>query len=116
MPFCPRCRVEYRAGVHACADCGALLVEELPPEPAPAEGSKSPQPPPVVVYVANSPLQGEVIKGRLESEGIPAILQYESVSIVYGITVDGIGATRVLVPASLAQRAQEILGSDDRPT
>jgi len=73
------------------------------------DSSRSPQPPPVVVYVANSPLEGEVIKGRLESEGIPAILQYESISVVYGITVDGIGATRVLVPASLAEEAREIL-------
>lgn len=31
--YCPNCRVEYRAGVTECADCGAPLVEELPPEP-----------------------------------------------------------------------------------
>lgn len=29
MPWCPNCRTEYRAGVRACADCGAALVDEL---------------------------------------------------------------------------------------
>jgi hypothetical protein len=109
MPYCPRCRVEYRRGFLVCADCGASLVDVLPPESPAPEVPKEPPPPPVVVHVANSPLEGEVIKGRLESEGIPAILQYESISVVYGITVDGIGATKVLVPASLAERAREVL-------
>lgn len=29
MPFCPKCKNEYEAGVITCADCGAELVEEL---------------------------------------------------------------------------------------
>ncbi len=115
MPYCPRCRVEYRRGFTLCADCGAPLVDVLPPEPPAPELPKEPPPPPVVVYVANSPLEGEVIKGRLESEGIPAILQYESISVVYGITVDGIGATKVLVPPSLAERAREALAQPATP-
>lgn len=30
MPWCPRCRTEYMAGVIICSECGAELVEELP--------------------------------------------------------------------------------------
>ena len=30
--FCPKCRTEYKEGFTVCADCGAQLVEELPPE------------------------------------------------------------------------------------
>lgn len=30
--FCPNCRTEYKEGVTVCADCGADLVPELPPE------------------------------------------------------------------------------------
>jgi hypothetical protein len=33
--FCPNCRTEYKEGITECADCGAPLVEELPPEPKP---------------------------------------------------------------------------------
>ncbi|MCI8361327.1 MAG: hypothetical protein HFE86_08345 [Clostridiales bacterium] len=31
MPWCPKCRSEYREGFTECADCKAALVEELPP-------------------------------------------------------------------------------------
>ncbi|MDR7868811.1 MAG: hypothetical protein RIN56_18615 [Sporomusaceae bacterium] len=31
MPWCPSCREEYRQGFETCIDCGAELVDELPP-------------------------------------------------------------------------------------
>jgi hypothetical protein len=61
------------------------------------------------VYVANGQLEAEIIKGRLESEGVPAILRYEAAGLIYGITIDGLGQVTVQVPYSLAQRAKEIL-------
>lgn len=30
MPWCPKCKSEYRAGFEVCADCGCKLVEEEP--------------------------------------------------------------------------------------
>ena len=30
MPWCPKCRYEYKEGYTVCADCGVELVEELP--------------------------------------------------------------------------------------
>jgi ribose 5-phosphate isomerase B len=70
----------------------------------PAEGSL-----PVAVYVAANRLEAEVIRGLLNTEGIPASLQYESVGVVYGLTVDGIGETRVLVPSRLEARARAVI-------
>ncbi len=32
MPFCPKCKSEYRSGVEDCADCNVSLVKELPLE------------------------------------------------------------------------------------
>ena len=29
--WCPSCRTEYRKGITVCADCGATLVDTLPP-------------------------------------------------------------------------------------
>lgn len=38
MPWCPKCKTEYRKGFTVCADCGSELVEEQP-----LEESKAPQ-------------------------------------------------------------------------
>ncbi len=64
---------------------------------------------PVTVYVAQGQLEANVVKSKLESEGIPAILQYDSATIVYGMTVDGLGEVRVQVPEPLAATARAIL-------
>jgi len=55
-------------------------------------------------------MEAHVIKGRLESEGIPVLLSYESAGLVYGITVDGLGEVKVMVPKHLSEEAKEILG------
>ena len=60
-------------------------------------------------------MEAHIIKGRLESEGIPVLLRYESAGLVYGITVDGMGQVKVMVPRHLAEEAKEILGLVDAP-
>ena len=55
-------------------------------------------------------MEAQVIKGRLENEGIPVLLSYESAGLIYGITVDGLGEVKVMVPKRLAKEAKEILG------
>lgn len=63
----------------------------------------------VVVYITQGELEANVIKSHLESEGIPVMLQYESVGRVYGLTVDGLGEIRILVPHEFADEAREII-------
>lgn len=63
----------------------------------------------LVAVFAGNYLQAEVVKGRLESEGIPAILRYEGAGLIYGVTVDGLGEARVMVPESRADEAADIL-------
>lgn len=55
-------------------------------------------------------LEAQIIKGRLESEGIPVLLSYESAGLIYGITVDGLGEVKIMVPRNLEEEAREILG------
>ena len=55
-------------------------------------------------------MEAQIIKGRLESEGIPALLSYESAGLVYGLTVDGLGEVKIMVLEHLADAAREILG------
>jgi len=62
-----------------------------------------------VVFCASGMTQAQIIAGRLESEGIATHLQYDAVTNIYAITIDGIGEVRILVPPEDADRAREIL-------
>jgi hypothetical protein len=57
-------------------------------------------------------MEAQIIQGRLESEGIPALLSYESAGLVYGLTVNGLGEVKIMVPKRLAEEAKEVLGID----
>ncbi|MBI5877617.1 MAG: DUF2007 domain-containing protein [Chloroflexi bacterium] len=69
----------------------------------------------VSVYVAQGHLEAEVVRGRLESEGVPAMLSYESLGLVYGLTLDGLGQVHVRVPGAFAARARAILATPPDP-
>jgi hypothetical protein len=66
-----------------------------------------------VVYRASGLLRAQVIKGRLEASGIPAVLDYESLGPTLGVTVDGLGEVRVLVPVDRAGEARELIASEE---
>jgi hypothetical protein len=63
----------------------------------------------VVVYTTYGTLRAEIIKGKLESAGIPAMLKYESAGPALGLIIDGMGEVKVLVPKAREQDAREIL-------
>lgn len=62
-----------------------------------------------VVHRTSGKMQAEIIRGRLESAGIPVLLDYESVGLIYGLTVDGVGEVRVMVPAERVEDARLLL-------
>jgi hypothetical protein len=51
----------------------------------------------------------QIYKSKLEAAEIPVLLQYESAGLVFGITVDGLGAVRILVPEPYAEEAKALL-------
>jgi hypothetical protein len=61
------------------------------------------------VHVAQGLLKAQVIKTKLEDASIPVLLDYESVGPVIGLTVDGLGEVRVLVPNSYADEARALI-------
>ncbi|MBC7264120.1 MAG: DUF2007 domain-containing protein [Chloroflexi bacterium] len=65
----------------------------------------------VTVYISQGHLAARVIKAKLEAEGIPALLNYDSAGLVFGLTVDGLGEVRVMVPAAYQEQATEVLHS-----
>lgn len=64
---------------------------------------------PVVVWQAPNKMEAEIVKGRLESEGIPAFLRGEAVGPIIGLTSGSLALTEVLVPFPLADQAMDIL-------
>ncbi len=67
---------------------------------------------PVVVWQAANPMEAQIVRGRLQSAGIPAIVRGESMGRIYGFIYGGLAERDVLVPAPLAQTAEEILSEE----
>jgi hypothetical protein len=63
----------------------------------------------VVVKIVQGEASANILKSHLESEGIPVYLKYESAGIIYGITADGIGEVRILVPKDCLEDAKQII-------
>ncbi len=59
-------------------------------------------------------LEALVIKSRLEVEGIPVQLLYDSAVKLYGITVDGLGEVKILVPVKFVSKVKKILDENTR--
>jgi len=55
------------------------------------------------------PQEAYIIKGRLRNEGIPVKLQEETIARLYGITINGIGQTKIFVPHEYSKKAKEII-------
>jgi hypothetical protein len=51
----------------------------------------------------------QIFKSKLEAAGIPVLLKYESAGLVFGITVDGLGEVKIMVPEAHAQEAENLL-------
>ncbi len=65
MAWCPNCKTEYIPGVTRCPDCGAALVDALPPDRDP--------PPLDMALLTTVTNNGEIaqLHGLLDSAGIP---------------------------------------------
>jgi hypothetical protein len=66
----------------------------------------------VDVYTANGEIEAQIIKGKLESNGIPCMLRSHAAGSVHVFTVDGMGEVKVAVLASQAEEARKLLAGD----
>jgi hypothetical protein len=58
----------------------------------------------------------QIYRSKLEAMGIPVLLKYESAGPVIGITIDGLGQVRIMVPESYAAEAQALLEEEVPPS
>ncbi|RME69698.1 MAG: hypothetical protein D6784_17975 [Chloroflexi bacterium] len=62
-----------------------------------------------------NPGEAMVIKARLDSEGIPAVVQQEALGAFMGLTVGALGAAKILVPESFLPAATAVLSDTPPP-
>ena len=62
-----------------------------------------------VVYRASGMMEAEVVRGRLESSGIPAALDAESSMLPFSVA--NMGEVRILVQSERAEEARDLLGA-----
>ena len=67
----------------------------------------------VEVYKARTELEAQVIKGMLESFGIPSYLKSHAAPSVHWFTMDGMAEVRVMVLESMAEEARRLIEDKD---
>jgi len=68
----------------------------------------------VEVYKAVGELEAQVIKGLLESYGIPCFLKSHAAPSVHMFAVDGLGEVKVMVGQSGAEKARRLIVGEGR--
>ncbi len=67
----------------------------------------------VTIYITNY-TNAQLIKGKLESEGIPVFLSYDSAAIIYGFTLNGLGKVEIKVPEEYEGEAKKIIEESEK--
>jgi len=67
----------------------------------------------IEVYRAEGEMQAQVIKGLLESYGIPCLLKSRAAHSVHMFVVDGMGEVKVMVGESVAEKARGLIKGRD---
>jgi len=65
------------------------------------------------VYRAAGEAEAQIIKGLLESRGIPCLLKSNAAPSVHMFAVDGMGEVKVMVWKEVAEKARELIGEED---
>ena len=63
------------------------------------------------VFVASGEMQAQQIRSFLEASGIATSVRGEALRNTHGLTVDGLGAVRILVAADDAEQARALIAS-----
>jgi len=65
------------------------------------------------VFVANGEIHAQQIRAFLEAAGVSTVERGESLRNTHGLTLDGLGAVEIFVPAEHAEEARTLLRSAD---
>ena len=63
----------------------------------------------VEVYRATGEAEAQIIKGLLETNGVPCILRSNAAPSVHVFTVDGMGEFKVMVRETMVDKARSLI-------
>ncbi|UCD94172.1 MAG: hypothetical protein JSU69_10470 [Candidatus Zixiibacteriota bacterium] len=72
MPFCPKCRYEYKIGIAVCPDCDEKLVDSIPDD---ADNEHPEYENWIPIARLTSPQFSEMLLEVLRARDIPAVIQ-----------------------------------------
>lgn len=106
MPFCPKCREEFREGFSICQDCNVALVAAL-------ENDEDPTQELAVVCSLTQEDVAYIIRGYLESEDIPCVLENAT---AHAIPAPAMALTRVRLwtQKSDVSRARDLINEHEQ--
>jgi len=67
----------------------------------------------VEVYTATGEVEAQVIRGLLESYGIPCLLKSKAARSVHVFAVAGMGEVKIMVWKSMAEKAKRLVRGKD---
>ncbi len=68
-----------------------------------------------VAYTANGEMEAQAIRSALEAAGVPVRLKIDAATKLFAVTVDGLGAVKVMVPADRLEEARTIIETPAQP-
>ena len=68
----------------------------------------------ITIYTAQGMLRAMTIRGCLESASIPVALSYETPQLVEGLSPEGKGRVKVMVPPEWENEARALLNANPR--
>ena len=118
MPYCPKCRAEYRDGFEKCADCGTELVEELAEDSKETADELRAHPEcralksEVVLETFTNPIEFMYVASLLDEMDIPYLVRKGKGDIMEDIyTMNDNYEKTIYVEDSDYDKAEEILAS-----
>ena len=110
MPWCPKCKNEYREGFTNCSDCGCELVELLEAEEDKAEVIEHDIE--VFFMSVTSDNEAKIIESKLNAFGVPTLKKFRGIDGIYGnVSFSGVD---IYVPSKLLDNAKDIINNQSK--
>lgn len=114
MPWCPKCKTEYREGFSVCAECGSKLVNELPLEEKQTTDNGYIDYDEIInstflVSVENR-IQSNIIQNILTDANIPSFIKDREAGTYLNVSMgDSVFGVDIFVNKSNYEKAKELV-------